>query len=95
MRLPDSFGRMALMKEIRTANSHGRSLRRYGRRAAGDELLQVIRAVQELTLELVELRHEEHAWAELEAKELRLELLRWRLAGLARRLASDDFGAAA
>jgi hypothetical protein len=83
------------MKETRTASSHSRSPRRYRRRTAGGELLQVIRAIQELTLELAQLRHEEHAGPELAAKAQTLEQLRWRLAALARRSAMDDFGAAA
>jgi hypothetical protein len=83
------------MKKTRTASSRSRSPRRYRRPTAGNELLQVIRAIQELTLELAQLRHDKHAGRELEAKEHTLEQLRWRLAGLARRLATDDFGAAA
>jgi hypothetical protein len=83
------------MKETRTASSHSRPGRRYPRRTEGGELLQVIRAIQELTLELAQLRHSEHSGPELEAKEHTLEQLRWRLAALARRVASDDFGAAA
>jgi hypothetical protein len=83
------------MKETRSATSHNRSPRRHKRPTSGGELLQVIRAIQELTLELAQLRHEEHAGPDLEAKEHTLEQLRWRLAALARRLATDDFGAAA
>jgi hypothetical protein len=83
------------MKETRTTSSQSRVRRRYRRRTAGGELRQVIRAIQELTLELAQLRHEEHAGPELEAKVHTLEQLRWRLAALARRLATDDFGAAA
>jgi hypothetical protein len=83
------------MKETETASSHSRSRSRYRRPTTGGELLQVIRAIQELTLELAQLRHGEHAEAEREAKEHALEQLRWRLAGLARRVATDDFGAAA
>jgi hypothetical protein len=83
------------MNETRTTSSHSRSPRRYQRRTAGGELLQVIHAIQELTLELAQLRHEKQVGPELEAKEQTLEQLRWRLAALARRLATDDFGAAA
>jgi hypothetical protein len=79
------------MKKTRTATSHNRSRRRI----AGGELLHVIRAVQELALEVAELRHAKHVGPELEAKEQKLEQLRWRLAALARRLATDDVGAAA
>ena len=83
------------MNDTSTASSHSRSPRRYRRPTAGGELLEVIRAIRELTLELAELRHEELAGPELEAKEQTLEQFRWRLATLARRHATDDFGAAA
>jgi hypothetical protein len=79
----------------RTTSSQSRSRRRYQHATGRDELRQLIRAIQELTLELAQLRHTEHSGPELEAKEQMLEQLRWRLAGLARRLATDDFGAAA
>jgi hypothetical protein len=79
------------MNDTSTASSKSRSRRR----TAGGELRQVIRAIQELTLELAQLRHEKHVGPELEAKELALEQLRWRLAAVARRVATDDFGAAA
>jgi len=79
------------MTETRTATSHSRSRRR----AAGGELHEVIRAIQELTLELAELRREKQIGPKLEAKEHTLEQLRWRLAAIARRHATDDFGAAA
>jgi hypothetical protein len=82
------------MNETRTATSHNRSRRRYQRRTAGGELRQVIRAIQELTLELVQLRHGEHSGPELEAKEHTLEQLQWRLAAVARRTA-DELGNAA
>ena len=55
----------------------------------------MIRAIQELTLELAELRREKHVGPRLEAREHTLEQLRWRLAALARRHATDHFGAAA
>jgi hypothetical protein len=55
----------------------------------------VIRAIQELTLELAELRREKQIGPKLEAKEHTLEQLRLRLAAIARRHATDDFGAAA
>jgi hypothetical protein len=83
------------VSETRTARSHNRSRRRYQRRTAGGELRQVIRAIQELTLELAQLRHEEHSGPELEAKEHTLEQLRWRLATVARRAATDEIGNAA
>jgi hypothetical protein len=78
------------MKKTGTAVAHSRLRHRTGR----GELLQVIRAIQELTLELAQVRNEEHT-AELKAKERRLEQLRWRLAAVARRHATDDYGAAA
>jgi hypothetical protein len=83
------------MKETGTANLHSRSRRRNRRPTAGGELLQVIRAIQELTLELAQLRHGDHAGPEREAKEHALEQLRWRLAAVARRVPTDDCGAAA
>ncbi len=79
------------MKETRTASPHNRSRRR----TTGGELLQVIRAIQELTLELAQLRHQQHAGPGLEAKEHTLEQLRWRLATVARRTATDELGNAA
>jgi hypothetical protein len=78
------------MKNTGTAGSRSRSQRR-----TGGELLQVIRAIQELALDVAQLRHEKHSGPELDAKEHRLEQLRWRLAAVARRLATEDFGAAA
>jgi hypothetical protein len=83
------------MSETRTAGSHNRSRRRYQRRTAGGELRQVIRAIQELTLKLAQLRHEEQSGPELEAKEHTLEQLRWGLATVARRTATDELGNAA
>ena len=46
-------------------------------------------------LELEELRRYEQRTPEIQAKERRLEQLRWRLASVARRSASDDLDAAA
>ncbi len=83
------------MKETGTASPHNRSRRRHQGRTAGGELLQVIRAIQELTLELPQLRHEERSGPELEAKRHSLEQLRWRLATVARRAATDELGNAA
>ena len=53
------------------------------------ELIRLIRLIQGLTLELQELRQSERDTADLEAKERRLEQLRWRLATVARRSAAD------
>jgi hypothetical protein len=83
------------MKETRTTSLLSHSRRRYRRPTAGGELRQVLRAIQELTLELAQLRRAEPSGPELEAKEHTLEQLHWRLASLARRLATDDLGAAA
>jgi hypothetical protein len=59
------------------------------------ELVRLVRRIQALTLELHELDQREGGSAELQAKQRALEQLRWRLAALARRAASDDLGAAA
>jgi len=83
------------MEKTRTASSPSRFSGRYRQRTAEGDLLQVIRAIQELTLELAELRDEVRSGPELEAKEHKLEQLRWRLAAVARRRATDESGAAA
>jgi hypothetical protein len=54
-----------------------------------------MRRIQTLVRELEELRRHEHRTPEIQAKEHRLEQLRWRLAVVARRSASDDLDAAA
>jgi hypothetical protein len=59
-----------------------------------NELLGLIREIQELRLELERLRRLEGDGAQLQAKERTLDQLRWRLAVLARR-AANDLGAAA
>jgi hypothetical protein len=64
------------------------------RATAGAELREVILAIQELTPEIAQLRHQKQAGPELEAKDQSLEQSRWRLATIARRLATDDLGAA-
>jgi hypothetical protein len=71
------------------------SRRRHYSRTTGSEIREVILAIQELTLELAELRNADRAEPELEAKEQALERFRWRLASLARRFATEDRGAAA
>jgi hypothetical protein len=83
------------MKQTTTAGSHGRARRPPRRRTAEDELIRIIRAIQELTLDLAQLHHGEHSRPELEAKEHTLEQLRWRLAAVARRTATDDLDDAA
>jgi hypothetical protein len=55
----------------------------------------VRRRIQTLSLELEELRRYEQRTPEIQANERRLEQLRWRLASVARRTASDDLDAAA
>ena len=52
------------------------------------ELIRLIRRIQALTLELQELRRSERDAPDLDAKERRLEQLRWRLATVARRSAT-------
>jgi hypothetical protein len=59
------------------------------------ELVQLVRRIQALTLELHELRQRGGGTSELHAKERTLEQLRWRLAAVARRAATDHLGAAA
>ncbi len=59
------------------------------------ELAGLIRRIQALTLELAELRQHGGAAPGLRAKERTLDQLRWRLANVARRAATDDLGAAA
>jgi hypothetical protein len=54
------------------------------------ELISLVRRLQALTLELRELRERRRGSAELEAKERALEQLRWRLANVARRAATQD-----
>ena len=59
------------------------------------EAARLVRRIQTLFLELEELRRYEQRRPEIQAKERRLEQLRWRLASVARRSASDDLDAAA
>ena len=59
------------------------------------EVVRLVRRIQALSLELEELRRSEGGSPELHAKERTLEQLRWRLAAVARRSASDDLDAAA
>ena len=59
------------------------------------EPARLVRRIQTLSLELEELRRYEQRTPEIQAKERRLEQLRWRLASVARRSASDDLDAAA
>lgn len=61
------------------------------------EAVRLVRQIQTLflELELEELRRHEQRTPEIQAKERRLEQLRWRLAAVARRSVSDDLDAAA
>jgi len=59
------------------------------------ELVRLVRRIQALTLELEEPRRRELEQADVEAKERLLEQLRWRLASVARRAATDELGNAA
>ena len=62
--------------------------------AGRGELVGLIRRIQALTLELAELRLRGRASPVLEIKERTLDRLRWRLAIVACRTATDDLGAA-
>jgi hypothetical protein len=59
-----------------------------GPRGHRHELVRLVRRIQALTLEIYELRQREGRTPELQAKERRLEQLRWRLAAVARRAAT-------
>ena len=59
------------------------------------ELVRLVRRIQALTIELHETRRLDLARADVEAKERLLEQLRWRLAAVARRAATDELGNAA
>ena len=62
--------------------------------SSANELLGLIREIQELRLELDRLRQIEGDGAQVQTKERTLDQLRWRLAVVARRAATDA-GAAA
>jgi hypothetical protein len=59
------------------------------------EVVRLVRRIQDLLLEIAELRHREGSARDLDAKERGLDQLRWRLAAVARRSASDGLDAAA
>jgi len=82
------------MKTNKTISSENRPRRRSRQPGVGGELRQPIRAIQELTLELAQLRQAERRGQDIDVTEQRLEQLRRRLAAVARRRATDDFGAA-
>lgn len=74
-------------RDVSPYEPHARQRREAGR---------LMRRIQTLVRELEELRrHEQRATPQIQAKEHRLEQLRWRLAVVARRSASDDLDAAA
>lgn len=60
-----------------------------------DELVRLVRRIQALTVEIQELERREGSAQKLHAKERKREQLLWRLAAVARRVATDDLGAAA
>lgn len=57
------------------------------------ELVRLVRQIQTLTLEVRQLQLRQGGAPELHAKERTLEQLRWRLAAVARRAATDDLAA--
>jgi hypothetical protein len=67
----------------------------YEPRGERREIVRLVRQIQALTLELHELQQREGGTPELHARERTLEQLRWRLAAVARRAATDDLDAAA
>jgi hypothetical protein len=75
--------------------STGRALSPPERKSGRAELARLLRRMQALKFELQELRAHAEPQPELHAKERELEQLRWRFAAVARRLATDDCGAAA
>jgi hypothetical protein len=64
-------------------------------RRGRDELVRLVRRMQVLSIEVGELRKHASTGTELQAKERTLEQLRWQLAAVARRTATDDLGNAA
>jgi hypothetical protein len=81
--------------ERRSAMSSSRSVNLFDPRGERRELLGLIRRIQALTLEVKTLRQLPGSDPELPAKERTLDQLRWRLAVVARRAATNDVGAAA
>jgi hypothetical protein len=63
--------------------------------AARPELVQLVRRIEALTLELQEPRRNELDRADIEARERLREQLQWQLAAVARRTATDERGNAA
>jgi hypothetical protein len=75
--------------------STGRSVNPFEPSAEQRKLAHLARQIQVLTLELQEDQKRDRNTPELDAKERRLEQLRWRLAALARRAAHGNLGDAA
>jgi hypothetical protein len=59
------------------------------------ELARIVRQIQAVALELQELERREPDAPAVNAKERRLDQLRWQLAGVARRTATEGLGNAA
>jgi hypothetical protein len=59
------------------------------------ELARIVRRIQTLALELQELQRREADTPAVNAKERRLDQLRWQLAAVARRTATEGLGNAA
>jgi hypothetical protein len=59
------------------------------------ELVRLVRRIQTLTVELDDVGRHTTASPEVQAKERTLEQLRWRLAAVARRTATESLGNAA
>ena len=59
------------------------------------ELVRLVEQIQTLTRELQNLRQRELETPEVNAKERTLERLRWQLAAVAQRTATDELGNAA
>jgi hypothetical protein len=66
-----------------------------GPRPERAELVRLVGRIQALTRELEEPRRRELDHADVEAKERLLEQLRWQLAAVVRRAATDELGNAA
>ena len=64
-------------------------------RESQSELARLVRRIQDLTLEVQELRKQRGANPELDAKDRTLDQLLWRLATVARSTATNDLDAAA
>ena len=74
--------------------SNDRSVSTLEPRGERRELVRIVREIQTLTAELDELRRQAAVDPQVQARERTLEQLRWRLAAVARRIATD-WGAAA